>query len=179
MIDVYTGCEFTLSALSSSKATEGILTDRKLQPVELGTVNVFYKEWQDSVKLFARRRPRSIEDEFGRGPLNQRAWPLQERVLAPAVLHYGRDQLMWECNTQPLTSETGSFESKSEVVIRISGKSRVDSDLGPREIWESVIEEYTKRKITYPRDRLPAISGIASKLRLDGIFHGRYVQGLQ
>ena len=45
-------------------------------------------------------------------------------------------------------------------------------------IWQSLVEEYTKRKITYPRDRLPAISGIASKLRLDGNCHGRYAAGL-
>jgi hypothetical protein len=85
MVDIYTGCEFALSALSNPKTTEGILRDRKFQPVELSTVNVIYEEWQDSVKLFARRRPRSIQEEFKRCPLNQRAWPLQERILAPAV----------------------------------------------------------------------------------------------
>lgn len=98
--------------------------------------------------------------------------------MAPAVLHYGRDQLMWECNSQPLTSETGETQSPYEVFIRISGNTHVDSDLGKRDIWESIVEEYTRRKISYLRDRLPAISGMASKLRLDGIRYGRYVAGL-
>ena len=76
MGNVYAGCEFALSALSSPKATEGILRDRKLQPVKLGTVNVVYKKWQESDNLFACRKPRSIEEEFERCTLNQRAWPL-------------------------------------------------------------------------------------------------------
>jgi hypothetical protein len=31
-------------------------------------------------------------------PLNTRAWVVQERILAPRVLHFGRNQLFWECN---------------------------------------------------------------------------------
>jgi hypothetical protein len=178
MAAVYAGCEFALSALLSPKSSENILRDRNLRPIQLGTANVLYNQWQDSLKLFARRRPRSIREEFERCPLNQRAWPLQERILAPAVLHYGRDQLMWECNSQPLTSETGETQSRNDVAIRIFGNTYVDSDLGRRNIWEAIVEEYTRRKITYSRDRLPAVSGIASKLRLDGIRHGRYVAGL-
>lgn len=30
-------------------------------------------------------------------PLNQRGWILQERILAPRVIHFGRAQLFWEC----------------------------------------------------------------------------------
>ncbi|KAH8670377.1 heterokaryon incompatibility protein-domain-containing protein [Tricladium varicosporioides] len=178
MAAVYAGCEFALSALSCHKSSENILRDRSFRPIQLGTANVLYNQWQDSLKLFARRRPRSIQEEFERCPLNKRAWPLQERILAPAVLHYGRDQLMWECNSQPLTSETGETQSPSDVVIRIFGNTHVNSSLGMRNIWEAIVEEYTRRKITYSSDRLPAVSGIASKLRLDGILHGRYVAGL-
>jgi len=32
-----------------------------------------------------------------REPLNQRGWVLQERILSPRVLHFGRGQLFWEC----------------------------------------------------------------------------------
>ncbi|CAN9293828.1 unnamed protein product [Alternaria alternata] len=30
-------------------------------------------------------------------PLNQRCWILQERILSPRVLHFGHEQLFWEC----------------------------------------------------------------------------------
>jgi hypothetical protein len=32
-------------------------------------------------------------------------------------------------------------------------------------VWTSLVENYTRRKLTYPEDRLPAIGGIAQKLR--------------
>ena len=178
MADIYGGCEFALSALSSSTVAERILKDRKLQPVALGTVELSYGTWQDSVTLFARRRPRTIEEEFQRCPLNRRGWPLQEKILAPAVLHYGRDQLMWECNTKHLCSETGATQDILDVVIRISDKRGVNVYEGPRGLWGSIVAEFTKRRITYARDRLLALSGIASRLRKDGILNGRYVAGL-
>ena len=30
-------------------------------------------------------------------PLQRRAWAMQERLLAPRVLHFGSEQLLWEC----------------------------------------------------------------------------------
>lgn len=34
-----------------------------------------------------------------RAPVNTRAWVLQERLMAPRVLHFCRDQIAWECST--------------------------------------------------------------------------------
>lgn len=31
------------------------------------------------------------------GPLHTRAWVYQERTLAPRVLHFGGNQILWEC----------------------------------------------------------------------------------
>ena len=177
MADVYGGCEFAISALSSPKATNGILRNRNLQPVELGTVDVSYGTWHDSVKLFARRKPRCMLEEFHRCPLNRRGWPLQEKILASAVLHYGRDQLMWECNTLHICSETGETELDTETAIRLS-RSMAGSMQKTLGLWEVIIQEFTKRKVTYATDRLLAVSGIASKLRQDRMLSGRYAAGL-
>jgi hypothetical protein len=38
------------------------------------------------------------EDGLSTAPLNQRAWVVQERILAPRVLHFSGNQLFWECN---------------------------------------------------------------------------------
>lgn len=32
-----------------------------------------------------------------RAPVNIRAWVVQERLLAPRVLHFGQTQVIWEC----------------------------------------------------------------------------------
>jgi hypothetical protein len=31
------------------------------------------------------------------GPLNERGWVLQERLLSKRILHFGNDQIFWEC----------------------------------------------------------------------------------
>jgi hypothetical protein len=36
-------------------------------------------------------------DEVGEAPLNRRAWVVQERLLSPRTLHFGSNQLLWEC----------------------------------------------------------------------------------
>ena len=36
--------------------------------------------------------------EVSQSPLGRRAWVVQERLLAPRVIHFGANQLFWECN---------------------------------------------------------------------------------
>jgi hypothetical protein len=38
------------------------------------------------------------EQEINKAPLIQRAWVLQERTLAPRIIHFGKNQLCWECH---------------------------------------------------------------------------------
>jgi hypothetical protein len=52
--------------------------------------------------------------EFGRSfdplegePLSRRAWTTQERMLSPRTLHYGTDQMYWECK-EVLSAEDGA-----------------------------------------------------------------------
>lgn len=178
MANVYGGCEFAISALSSSTASEKFCKERDFKPLALGTAKVSYGSWQDYTTLFLRKIPLSLQEEFELSSLNTRGWPLQEKILAPAVLHYGRDQVIWECNTNHLNSETGETVKDSELVIRLSDMRGPEGIFGIRPLWGCILEEYTKRKLTYEKDRFVAISGIASKLREDGTYRGRYVAGL-
>lgn len=38
-------------------------------------------------------------EEIEEAPLNQRAWVVQERLLAPKILHFSSQQVYWECRT--------------------------------------------------------------------------------
>ena len=38
------------------------------------------------------------ENGLSNAPLNRRAWVAQERILAPRILHFSKNQLFWECN---------------------------------------------------------------------------------
>lgn len=178
MADIYGGCVFTLSALSSANASTPFLQDRNFNPVHLGSATISYGTWEDDVQLFIRRKPRTIKSEIQSCPLSRRAWPLQERILAPAVLHYGRDQLIWECNENHLRSETGEENDWGGIVIRTSDMTGARYGSTRADLWEAIVEEFTSRQLTFASDRLPAILGIASRLRQDGTRNGRYVAGL-
>jgi hypothetical protein len=38
------------------------------------------------------------KEAISAAPLIERAWVLQERTLAPRVVHFGKNQLLWECH---------------------------------------------------------------------------------
>ena len=178
MSDVYGGSELTISAMSSSDTSQGFLQDRRLRGIPIGEVTVSYGTWQDSLQLFIRREPRHLRQEFWYSPLNKRAWPLQERILSPRVLHFCRDQLIWECNTDHLKSETGETEDWGGIVIRLSDMLGAPHAFGPRDLWDCIVDEYAGRQLRNSGDRLRAISSLASRLRADGTKDGRYVAGL-
>ena len=179
MSDVYGGSTLTISAMCNSDTNERFLRDRKLRCISVGEVSVSYGTRKDSIQLFIRRRPRDLRADFLHCPLNKRAWPLQERVLSPSVIDFCRDQLIWECNTDHLRSETGETMDWSEVVIRLSDMVGAPYSVSHRsDLWDCIVREYAGRHLKNSGDRLPAISSLASKLRTGGTRYGCYVAGL-
>lgn len=177
MADVYEGCVFALSALSSHRATTGFLKERNNRPIMLGKIEAYVASRTDAMKLFMRRRPRAVFRELARSPLSQRGWALQERILPTAVLHYGRDQMMWECNTDGLCSETG--ERKNRFWGRgISLWKDSETCSAAHDFWLRVASDYTRRQLTNSSDKLIAVQGIASRLQREGLLQGRYIAGL-
>ena len=182
MADIYGGSVFTISALSSPNANVGFLGPRQRSIVPIGSIESTGKceEHHDGDRpllLFLREEPQELDDELRNGSLSQRGWPLQERILAPGVLHFGRDQVFWECNEDE--------ETVSETSDRISNSLRIKTDNGCRNLtfngtrlWEKLLEDFSRRDLTIFSDRLHAISGLAARLRKMGAFTGRYVAGL-
>ncbi|KAF9779695.1 hypothetical protein IL306_001291 [Fusarium sp. DS 682] len=83
----------------------------------------------------------------------ERAWTLQEWVLSPRVLHINK-MTQWDC-----------WESYgNEMTVRQMEPATLQRNLvllGESGSWEAIVESFTKRKITYDKDRLPALSGMA------------------
>ena len=104
-------------------------------------------------------------------PLQRRAWVFQERILAPRTLHFGSDQLYWEC-AEGLISEDGygsfdprdtSFEYSLEHVAEELKNTTYRRFSATK--WASLVRSYTALDITYSSDRLPALSGIVATLQ--------------
>ncbi|GJC81644.1 hypothetical protein ColLi_04482 [Colletotrichum liriopes] len=124
-------------------------------------------------------------------PLTKRAWGLQERALARRVLHFGSEQVYWEC-LDGFESEEGirlpyrlpCVNPDPEVMSYVDKKSKENKDLHKEmdrsasslQAWSQLLWEYGPRELTNPADKLPAISGIASTF--SKILDDEYLAGL-
>ncbi|KAL2270739.1 hypothetical protein VTJ83DRAFT_110 [Remersonia thermophila] len=129
-------------------------------------------------------------------PLAERGWAFQERVLSPRVLHFASDQASFECirgtvyedglrlprrfnhvdHGKPgAAAAAAGGATPSEAPMRAPERSR--HAIGQ---WYRIQGEYSRRKLTFARDKFPALSGIASlfaaRLSVDG--GGGYLAGL-
>lgn len=133
------------------------------------------------------------------GPLNHRAWVVQERLLAPRVLHCCHNMVYWECACLRASEVDPLGEVDHDIVTNsVDLRTNIKNDFVMASMNRYTVEGHTKSimellhpfhlivrsyyfpmELTYPRDRLPAISGIArwcmSRL---GLSPESYVAGL-
>ena len=99
MAVVYAGSICTLSALSSADSNGGFfrVAEKKTDFVFRYDLNL----GSQRVRVFPCE-PNSWSLD---GPLMSRAWTLQERALSNRILHFSRDELLWECKTMKATAD--------------------------------------------------------------------------
>lgn len=138
------------------------------------------------------------DDLVNKAPVNVRAWVLQERLLAPRVLHFSKAQVAWECRefeesegyptnipmyilrqdrilTKPLYKGLKPDDHGAKLrAIRLQGrpdpcKHLIGRGLYELELWSRVVEDYSKLRLTMSNDKLVALSGIAELMAKDVI----------
>jgi hypothetical protein len=122
-------------------------------------------------------------------PLLTRAWVYQERRLAPRVVHFCGFELLFECATitacecgrEPRIQQRNSW-TKADESYQIQTSQEQNWGANSLRTWHSWVESYSGLDLTYPEDRLPAMSGLAkvsrAKMEHDSISFGRYLAGL-
>lgn len=103
------------------------------------------------------------------GPLEFRAWAMQERILSVRSMIFTEEEVRWKCLESLGCECTGKFKPYDQD-IRTSDAAK------PREIWCQLVFDYNQRQLTYTEDKLPAFSGIAA--RFEPIFKSHYIAGL-
>lgn len=148
------------------------------------------------------------ESLVDQAPVNKRGWVLQERLLAPRVLHFCKGQIAWECSefeaAEGLPPGVPSFRvSRNDNLAGIQlkglipekhGKALREDRLGQTsepdphllrsdaramysfELWNRIVEIYSKLDFTKEGDKLVALSGMARKM--SDLIEAEYVAGL-
>lgn len=122
------------------------------------------------------------ERQIEHGAVNRRGWVVQERLLSPRVLHFGKEQIFWECRNS-IASETLPVPHKCnwDLGEEIHFKRQILSNSEqPRDYkfdrWQDIISRYMGCILTKPEDKLIAISGIAKAF--SSVAEDEYLAGL-
>jgi Heterokaryon incompatibility protein (HET) len=133
---------------------------------------------------FRKSNTNRFRDAVLNGPLNQRAWVLQERSLSPRILYYTNDGLFWECEEAIRVDGNAPIENyllwdipkAKGFELAVSGLPETHTEESYHEKWLELVERYTACRLTHESDRLPALAGLA-KVWAEA-FKSRYVAGV-
>jgi hypothetical protein len=109
--------------------------------------------------------------------LQSRGWVFQERLLSPRAISMGSSEVVWECR-EMVASETFPHSLQPTRITKPSIITSWTKSTVHRisELWYDCVLEYSRRRLTFRRDRLAAISAVARQFAAK--FDTTYVAGL-
>lgn len=191
MQHVYQNSYCNIAATSSRDSQGGLFFPREpslVNPAELPIRNELSNLW------WTEYWNTTIDD----GPLMERGWIAQERWLCPRMLHFGKEQLFWECLTECGCETTPKglphdvrnrhrldrFKFDERVLTwkpktsyrRARGlrSSRTESQLWAQ--WDRILKSYSRTLLTFESDKLIALSGISRAIQRE--LQDEYIAGL-
>lgn len=215
MATIYQNACLVVSASHASGAHDGLYSDAAGSP-EYATHVVNYTcadtslQEEQRVKVVDTESPACTQVAFRRSyahlpspiqnqlqvsptlPTLSRGWIYQERLLARRVLHFGPQELHWECMTESICQcrdtadnrdDDDDRSSKHQPPSAASRKPEFSIDHWKRlesyqlsVAWHRLVENYTALNLSYERDIFPALSGIAQTFQT--VKQSRYLAGL-
>lgn len=102
-------------------------------------------------------------------------------MLAPRLLHFGPQELFWECN-EHASYKCGKLIPSKKQSSRSPKAAHQQALQAPSNSalicrWQDIVNEYTSRELTSESDKLPAIASIAKQL-IGRIETPKYLAGL-
>ena len=199
MGQVYALGYLNIAARSAVNARSGCFIARQPEPPACPLV---YESSDSSVTGSMYIRDPSYQAErLKDSPLDKRGWVLQERVLSPRIVHYGRTQIFWECLEASFRQDGKHYDAATdEVRVLTDIKQHYDFDatdlhssirdnrmfdestmrqqhqIAKFQRWYGVVSEYTRRDLTFSSDKLTAIAGLAKTFQSK--YDTTYIAGL-
>lgn len=114
------------------------------------------------------------EMEIEEALINTRGWVLQERLLSPRVIYFGKRQVFWECREGHAceTYPTGIPGLNHNMVQDYKNQFSMWKIMTQEEksasgyvMWSKVVTVYTKCGLSFLSDKLVALSAVAKSLK--------------
>jgi hypothetical protein len=175
---VYRHAQCTIAAVEAQDSHGGVFIERN----ELGlTCCQFLGSQQGGPLLWA-----SENQHQGLQPLYKRAWVMQEQCLSRRILQFETSEISWQCIAGSASESHPSLQNEELRKVAFTHLNRqaermltvlddqefvgnynaplhdlIDMFSGHwLQTWWNVIEDYTRRDLTYTTDRAAAISGL-------------------
>ncbi|KAH8707291.1 hypothetical protein HC256_010568 [Beauveria bassiana] len=124
------------------------------------------------------------DTDVSRAVVNTRAWVLQERLLAPRIVHFGASQVFWECREKDaaevypdgLPVDIFPAHKRLKDLTSDRGEDEQGCKLWAYQSWIRIVQIYSACALTFPSDKLVAISGIAAMM--EAVLCDEYIAGM-
>lgn len=190
---IYENSYVTIAATASDSSTGGCFrkAEQRYKAQELsiedrsGTTHKIFV--RHHLPHWMSANPRYFGRHFEEFPIWNRGWIMQERLLAPRVIHFGRHELMWEC-TEAARCECSFLDhigrdheidednSKLDKIrhyrsIAQDKEEKEETQLtrqsiyeaSPPQRWRALVSKYSSLSLTMEKDIFPALAGLAKQ----------------
>jgi hypothetical protein len=180
MADIFSNAYLTLVAASASTCNDSFLSrDRPGISCTVPLKMTSEVDVQGHFSLRSRRRwATSGSDKMGEISGSRwvsRGWTFQEERLARRVLMFGESKFFFDCRTFERSEDTDMLKLRPAWVTSLLHEENIKI-AGNWDNWQTLCSHYAYRELTFPEDKLPAISGIASNIAKN--VHSDYLAGL-
>ncbi|KAF4840971.1 hypothetical protein CGCSCA4_v009796 [Colletotrichum siamense] len=173
MDQVYSNSYCNIAAVDAPDANHSLFTTRNTKAF---TPQIVQGTYDGSVGEYKVSAFQGFMQHLNDSATNSRGWVFQERTLSPRVLYFGQWQIAWECCSRQTTEGFESFDNHEAYSNVVTFHLMEPDTAGYRLSWWNFVDKYSTCALTFPQDRLLAMSAIAKRIRS---FTGdEYVAGL-
>ncbi|KAF5612310.1 tol [Fusarium subglutinans] len=177
MASIYGNSWLNLSADGNDAAEHGLFCPSSKRADRPWLPEYIHREWGEGFpRNYCISDYHNWWERISDSKLNRGAWALQERVLAPRVLHLGLEQVALECSSNAVCErlpygdatiwhDTAILTSLKKFILDARNKdlARLTPENAFRN-WNQIVRAYSQGQLTVETDKLVALSGLVDVL---------------
>ncbi|KAI8629161.1 heterokaryon incompatibility protein-domain-containing protein [Xylariaceae sp. FL1651] len=197
MAQIYGNAYITLAAGASADDEGGFFRESDIAFSDAHSIKIQGESGE--YEVFFRKHLSHPDEGWPIGkalPLMTRGWVFQEELLSRRFLCFAENEIWWECREDVACSCSTSAVRFNYRQLNKSGAKPSFPNCEPNKfdfshlftlpraelfsLWRALVSQYSRRSLTFPRDKLPALDGLRQafeKALLDQGGAGSYLWG--